>query len=154
MEPMKISTGWWLQSVLNVGLLYRLEPPAGTNAPTINWRLLPPRARVSAISPEKLELGVVLPLRELPPFFLVLVSVLVIQVRQRFATSFSLYWLSSCFVLCSIVRGICDLKNSENEHDFIDLRYIEPMTSIWAKLLWLGWMWIIYRDIFQSFRIY
>ena len=23
------------------------------------------------------------------------------------------------------------------------------MTSIWAKLLWLGWMWIIYRDIWH-----
>ena len=94
-------------------------------------------------------------LREVPPFFPVLVSVLLILVRQRFATSFSLYWLSSCFVLCSIVREICYFRNSENEHDFFDLfndlRYIEPMTWIWAKLLWLGWMWIIYRNNFNHF---
>ena len=48
-------------------------------------------------------------------------------------------------------------RNSENEHDFfdlfIDLRYIEPMTSIGAKFLWLG-LWISYRDIFQLFSIY
>jgi len=74
-----------------------------------------------------------------PPFFLVVVSVLVIQVRQKFATSFSIYRLSSCFVLCSIVKEICDFRYSVNEHDlfdlFIDLRYIEPMASIGGKFL-------------------